>query len=332
MAGRIRTVFPKWFLDELADEQEKRDLLAGKIKGSEHIHFKCPICGVVYLQRVGHHITADDKPKQGCPKCAKQKRADLHKLTSSKKRIVYPQWFIDELYLEEDKEKAKAGLLSTHTKVKFKCSCGELYEQQITNHITLSTGERKYGNCPECSKKAIGEAYRKSIGTLKPYPQWFIDDLYNDEDKEKAKVGNLSTGQYVDFCCPKCGNVYNQRISSHIKLSTGEKRKGCPKCGIDKQRESSRITRGVIKPYPQWFIDELYLEEDKEKAKYLNFLGDEDKQFYCEEHDVIYKSKINAIINLKTHERKRLGCPRCFADSVSKRSQVLNAINHTHNI
>ena len=33
MAGRIRTVFPDWFLNELSDEQEKIDLLEGKIKG-----------------------------------------------------------------------------------------------------------------------------------------------------------------------------------------------------------------------------------------------------------------------------------------------------------
>lgn len=318
MTCRIRTVFPDWFLNELADEQEKRDLLAGKIRGSEHLHFKCPTCGVVYLQRICNHISSDDKPKQGCPKCAKQKRSDSHKSTSSKKRLVYPDWFIDELYNEEDKEKAQQGLLSTYTKVKFKCSCGEVYEQQITNHIKLSTGERKYGNCPECSKKAIGEAYRKSIGTLKPYPQWFIDDLFNDEDKEKAKVGDLSTGQYVNFCCPKCGNVYNQRISSHIKLSTGEKRKGCPKCGIDKQRESSRKTKGFIKLYPQWFIDELYLDEDKEKAKSLNFLGDEEKQFYCKEHDVVYTQKVKYHIDLKTHEKKSLGCPKCSKNKLYK--------------
>jgi len=318
MACRIRMVFPDWFLNELADEQEKKDLLAGKIKGSEHVHFKCSFCGLVYTQRICNHISSDDKPKQGCPKCAKQKRADAHKLTSSKKRIVYPQWFIDELYNEEDKEKAKAGILSTHTKVKFKCSCGEVYEQQITNHIKLSTGERKYGNCPECSKMAIGESYRKSIGTLKPYPQWFIDELYLDEDKEKAKIGSLSSGKSVLFWCPVCGNVYKQRVASHIKLSTGEKKKGCPKCGIDKQIESSRKTKGFINPYPEWFIDELYLEEDKEKAKITNFYGDEEKQFYCKEHDVIYTQKVKYHIDLKTHEKLASGCSECSKNKLYK--------------
>ena len=75
MACRIRTVFPDWFLNELADEQEKKDLLAGKIKGSEYLHFKCSFCGLVYTQRICNHISSDDKPKQGCPECAKQKRA-----------------------------------------------------------------------------------------------------------------------------------------------------------------------------------------------------------------------------------------------------------------
>ena len=225
------------------------------------------------------------------------------------KKTVYPQWFIDELYLEEDKEKARNGLLSTTQKVEFLCTCGNTYIQKITNHINLSTGERKYGSCKECTKKKIGESFRKSQGTNKSYPQWFIDELYLNEDKEKASSGELSTNNIVSFICLECGNIYKQRITSHITLSTGEKKQGCPVCGIKKQIKSSRKTKEIIKPYPQWFIDELYLNEDKEKAKKENFYGKEELQFYCSVHNLVYKKKVRDVINLKTHEKKA-GCPQ----------------------
>lgn len=311
MANKRKLEYPDWFLSELSDSKEKENLLLGKYKGSDKLHFLCSECSTIYTQSIANHITKDNNRKQGCPVCAKKKRSEAHKLTSSKKRIIYPEWFIRELWYDEDKEKAILGILSTHTKVIFKCACGKPYEQQITNHIKLSTGERKSGSCSECSKNKISKSYREAIGTNKPYPEWFINELNNEEDKDKARTGELKSDDKVEFYCPVCKEIYTQRVASHIKLSTHERKKGCPKCGKEKQKESSRKTRGIIKPYPDWFIEDLYLNEDKEEAKYFNFLSNEVKQFYCKEHNVVYTQTVGQHIDIITHERKYNGCSQC---------------------
>lgn len=325
MAPKVKTDYPQWFLDELDDSTERTLLLSGHYKGSDKLHFRCADCGLVYIQSIANHITKDNQPKQGCPNCAKKKRAESHKLTSSKNRLIYPDWFIGELYDDNDKEKARQGTLSTHTKVAFKCSCGKPYIQQITNHINLSTGERKFGSCSECSKKKISNSYRKSLGTDRPYPDWFIDELYDDKDKEKARMGELKADDKVLFYCPVCKETYSQRVASHITLSTHERKKGCPKCGIEKQRLSSRKTRGIIKPYPDWFIEDIYLDADKEKARNFNFLSNELKQFYCREHNVVYTQAVGQHIDVTTHERKYSGCPQCsrnkFKETLAERRE-----------
>lgn len=236
-------------------------------------------------------------------------------------RRFYPDWFIEELVDPLVRQQAIDGSLSTTTKVEFRCVCGNTYIQKITNHINLSTGERKYGNCKECSKKIRGDKYREFLGTKKPYPQWFINELVNDEDKTKARKGALKADDTVLFLCSLCGEVYSQRVASHITLSTGEKKKGCPKCGIKKQIESSRKTKEIIKPYPDWFIDDLYLEEDRELAKTTNFYGKEEKQFYCKKHNIVYTQKVRQHIDLKTHEPKA-GCPKC---KIEKQQNTLSS-------
>lgn len=55
-------------------------------------------------------------------------------------KYEYPQWFIDDLLNEEDKEKAKKGVLFSNSKVKFRCNKGHIYTQIIHNHIHLPTG------------------------------------------------------------------------------------------------------------------------------------------------------------------------------------------------
>lgn len=60
------------------------------------------------------------------------------------------------------------------------------------------------------------------------YPQWFIDELAYDVDKERAKTKQLLTTEKVDFICSIHG-IYNQRVGDHI--SKGKRKCGCPECG-----------------------------------------------------------------------------------------------------
>ena len=98
------------------------------------------------------------------------------------------------------------------------------------------------------------------------YPEWFINELANEEDKERARDGSLSSGEKVNFICSIHG-IYKRPVYYRIKISTGEKLRGCPKCSEIQRRESIDKTKRENRPeYPDWFIDELANERDKEKA------------------------------------------------------------------
>lgn len=51
------------------------------------------------------------------------------------------------------------------------------------------------------------------------YPQWFIDALLYEEDKEKAKNGTLKSSEYVWFICDKGHKTY-ALVSTKINIST----------------------------------------------------------------------------------------------------------------
>ena len=65
--------------------------------------------------------------------------------------------------------------------------------------------------------KIKGLQNRKISGDKKrpDYPEWFINELAHDEDKERARNKTLTWSDYVDFQCPTHG-VYNQRIDAHM--------------------------------------------------------------------------------------------------------------------
>ena len=67
------------------------------------------------------------------------------------------------------------------------------------------------------------------------FPEWFIDELVYDDDKKKARDKILTSNDYVEFLCKKHGG-YKQYVGSHIKLSTGERKSGCPLCANEKKQ------------------------------------------------------------------------------------------------
>lgn len=87
--------------------------------------------------------------------------------------------------------------------------------------------------CQKCGK----EVYKRINGSLMlcrcsiktPYPDWFIDDLYEEADKNLARLGQLRTSEYVNFYCPQHG-VYKQAVYAHIRIGTQEQLHGCPHC------------------------------------------------------------------------------------------------------
>ena len=56
----------------------------------------------------------------------------------------------------------------------------------------------------------------------KTFPDWFIDEIANDEDRKKASDNTLKINDKIEFICPIHGK-YTQEVRVHIKKSTGEK-------------------------------------------------------------------------------------------------------------
>ena len=311
MMRKRKLPYPEWMLAEIIDPTIKSNL--SKIPTTTKIKFKCTICGHEYYQTIHNHIHSDNTPKQGCPKCGKNKQAKTYSNLCKEKRQQYPQWFVDDLFLESDKKKAINKTLVTSDIVQFKCKeCGNIYNQRVASHIKLSTGESKKG-CPLCGIKKQINSSRKIRGIIKPYPQWFIDDLYLDSDKESAKKINFYAEDEKQFYCAKHNLIYKQKVRFHIDTKTHDKLAGCPKCKVEKLA----ITRSNNRTFPQWFIDELAHNEDKEKARNGTLQTSDVVDFYCEKHDLIYSKSVAEQIKLSTGEKRR-GCPQCGYDKYFK--------------
>lgn len=107
--------------------------------------------------------------------------------------------------------------------IECKCDCGNIV---IINKPSLLAGNyRTCGHCPN------------------QYPQWFIDRLLNDADKQRAINGILQTPEVVEVACPRCGVPVKCKVTSLINLSTQEsKRMGfCKKCSYHTSKEESEI-------------------------------------------------------------------------------------------
>ena len=301
--------FPDWFIQELAHIEDKKKAEAGEISSKNFIDFLCEKHGI-YNQYVGSHIKISTGERLcGCPECAKQKRSLSRKQTESKKRRKYPQWFIDEIANDKDKEKAINGTLSTGDKIEFNCSIHGKYSQYVYSHIKINTGKSNHG-CPKCgiTKQTILHKQTKYFHK-KEFPQWFIDDLAYKKDKTRAKNKSITACDVLTFSC-KIHGKYKQSVGHHIKISTGEKMYGCPKCGKHIRIHNAKVTWSKKRiNYPDWFINDLANEEDKIRAS-KNLLSTGDVvEFFCKKHGV-YKQPVYNHIKIET-SIKKAGCPKC---------------------
>ena len=59
------------------------------------------------------------------------------------------------------------------------------------------------------------------------YPQWFIDRLVNEEDKELARTNRLSSKHDVMIRCANCDNVLARKVYNVVSKKTGEPTRPC---------------------------------------------------------------------------------------------------------
>ena len=122
---------------------------------------------------------------------------------------VYPQWFIDELMNDGDKERARNGELRTNERISFKCEKGHIYDQEVKYHIILSSCKKKHG-CPICTKEKNRII---KLTNKKEFPEWFIDELVNENDKIRAINKTLSLEDKVELKFNSCRNNYIKEVT-----------------------------------------------------------------------------------------------------------------------
>ena len=294
-------VFPQWFMDELVNDEDKQKALNHTLSGTDVVTFCCPR-GHIYTKAVNQRLNLDGTPNYGCSQCFREDQS-----LKSTSIFEYPQWFIDELVDNKDIELAKIGKLPLKKKVKIKCPiCGTVYIRHVRKEINVETKERL---C--LCKKCMLEAKKTNPLENRPaYPQWFIDMLVQEDDKEKARNNMLRVEDVVQYWCPN-GHLNSNKVYKLLKRYSNEGRnipcKECAKEIIPKKREETMSKKRV---FPQWFIDDLVNEEDKEKARNKTLNTDNIVQFKCPLGHV-YTQRVGGHIHVLTGKKSK-GCNICF--------------------
>ena len=301
--------YPEWFLNEIADEKTKSRFIEGLGKVSEYIYFRCFKGHPNYKQLVKNHITSDGKPLYSCPICAKE----------SKVFKEYPSWVIEDLVYEEDRKSVLERKCTSNKILLFVCTkCGSFYEQSLYNH---SIGKRL---CFSCVRKYCGKSYKETMSKKrKPYPQWFIDELVNEEDKQRALVGDISGTEKLVFRClenEKHRN-YIQEVKNHICISTGTPRCGCPECRyIKSAKRKKEFCNKVRKDFPLDMYSDVYKESDRSLLENKRISYNKKIEFLCPICGNVYEQII------KDHIRGKR-CSYCSGKVSKEEINVRNIID-----
>ena len=311
-----RTAFPDWFIDELAKNEDKEKAMNNTLKLSDRVDFVCPYHGI-YNQEIRIHIKKSTGEKiGGCRACGQ----------SSKRH--YEQWFIDMLAHEEDKEKARNNALLSIDKVDFICPKHGIFNTTV-GYITCS-GKKTGVGCPECGKERQLENYSKTMHKKRPeYPQWFIDDIAKEEAKERARNREITKRDKILFHCKKHGD-YLQLVANHLKNVGADGRFGCRKCAKEFVSEKIKKIRFDERPeYPEWFIDDLANEKDKQKAINKTLSSKDFVEFICPIHGNYFQTVNNHFVF--STQKGRCGCPKCAARKSKPEDELFEIIKKLDN-
>lgn len=229
--------YPQWFIDELVDNKDIELAKIGKLPLNKKVEIKCPKCGFIYKRHVRLEMSVKTKERRKiCNKC----RLEEKKVNPLLNRQNYPEWFINMLANEEDKQKARNKMLRVEEVVQYRCPKGHIYSATVYSRLKLSTGEKRDLGCNECAKEIRPQKREETMSKKRIFPQWFIDELVNEKDKEKARNKTLNTDDIVQFKCP-VGHIYTQRVGGHIHVLTGKKSKGCNICFYETFRSQQEL-------------------------------------------------------------------------------------------
>ena len=126
---------------------------------------------------------------------------------------------------------------------RWNCTCSCKSDKKVRATTTaLKNGHTK--SCG-CYKKEAMIEYHAKHNTVLCYPQWFIDELYYEEDKERARQGKIRVTENIWFSCKEHGK-YIQTVSNHTRLSDFAMLHGCPKCSNSIAHSGSEGENDVV--------------------------------------------------------------------------------------
>jgi len=209
----------------------------------------------------------------GCPKCKADKSRENLSLTTeefiTKSKDIH----------SDNYDYSKVNYVNNRTKVCIICSKhGEFW--QTPNSHTQGQG------CPKCRNEANGKHCRLSKEEFIKKAKEVHKDKY-DYSKVKYEKSNMN----ICIVCPKHGE-FLQEPNSHLRGA------GCPKCGIEKVRESLSSSK-------EEFITKARKQHgDKYDYSEVNYVNCEAKVcIICPEHGEFFQAPSSHL--------QGNGCPKC---------------------
>ena len=264
----------------------------------------------------------------------------------TRKGTSYPQWFIDRLVNEEDKELARTNRLSSKHDVTIRCvHCDNVLARKVYNVVSKKTGEpTRPCLCKECYKKwetdhldtmheNVQNTYRERRTTN--IPQEVLDSL-SDKSREELLNGTLMRHHDAEFVCSKCQKkytvVFRNRWNADFKPVFPNHCEECAKESWSEKRHETMLEKR--EEYSEEFIDLLYNYEDKERARNKTLLATNRVPFKCSVCGKPVERKVSMVYSNR-HERMRtenIYCLECIPKNHSELedevfSELLNIYN-----
>ena len=245
----------------LVNEEDKNKALNNTLKSTDEVELNCPKHGI-FRTKVCYIIRNGEATGVECHACGEERRKKSYSNTMTNKRLSYPQWFIEDLADEYDKEKALNRTLKTTDVVTFNCPKHGEYKQSVHNHLRYRDSESH--GCKLCANELSSEKNKILwLNKRNEYPEWFVNELHLEEDKEKARNKTLTSHDSVEFVCKKHG-VYTQSVGNHLRFFSSERASSCPVCGIVKSKPEEELFNYIKE------LDPSVLSRDRQTIKLEN--------------------------------------------------------------
>lgn len=196
----------------------------------------------------------------------------------------------------------------------------DLLGKETENYkVTEYVGDNKWKClCKHCNETFIRA--RTTIMNTDIKSCGCISHVNDYEDIENQRFERLVAKKYLGHsrweCICDCGNLTEVCLSD-LKL------KRVKSCGCLQKETHSKMVKDMRKekrnPYKDWFIDSLYYEEDKERAKNKDVTAHEKLWFYCEKHGKFQKTVSEFI---RCHNKGLTGCQKCATSFSNEENEI----------